>query len=60
MNVGRAIEIMNAGEIVHVSYNGEQIFIQNVNEDTKTARIYTKNNPEQELEVDVLQLIEEQ
>ncbi|MCE4047865.1 MULTISPECIES: H-type small acid-soluble spore protein [Bacillaceae] len=60
MNVGRAIEIMNAGEIVHVSYKGEQIFIQNVDEDARTARIYTKNNPDQELEVDVLQLIEEQ
>jgi small acid-soluble spore protein H (minor) len=60
MNIGRAIEIMNAGEIVDVTYNGEKAFIQFVDEKLRTARIYTRNNPDQEIDVDVLQLIEEQ
>ncbi|HWJ80565.1 MAG TPA: H-type small acid-soluble spore protein [Niallia sp.] len=59
MNISRAIEIMNAAEIVDVSYQGEKVIIQNVDEQTKTARIYTKANPEKEMDVDVLQLIEE-
>ena len=59
MNISRAIEIMNAAEIVDVSYQGEKVIIQNVDEQTKTVRIYTKANPEKEMDVDVLQLIEE-
>lgn len=59
MNIGRAIEIMNTADIVDVSYQGEKIIIQNVNEKTKKATIYTKTNPEHELNVDEYQLIEE-
>ncbi|AYV66430.1 MULTISPECIES: H-type small acid-soluble spore protein [Niallia] len=59
MNIGRAIEIMNAADMVDVSYQGEKIIIQNVNEKTKKATIYTKTNPDYELDVDVYQLIEE-
>ncbi|HEO8418308.1 H-type small acid-soluble spore protein [Niallia sp. FSL W8-0635] len=59
MNIGRAIEIMNAADIVDVSYQGEKVIIQNVDEETKKARIYTKANPDHELDVDVYQLIEE-
>ena len=59
MNIGRAIEIMNAADIIDVSYQGEKIIIQNVDEKTKQARIYTKTNPDHELDVDVYQLIEE-
>ncbi|WP_312095808.1 H-type small acid-soluble spore protein, partial [Niallia sp.] len=51
MNIGRAIEIMNAAEIVDVSYQGERVIIQNVDEKTKKARIYTKADPDQELDV---------
>jgi len=50
---------MNAADIVDVSYQGEKIIIQNVDEKTKKARIYTKANPDHELDVDVYQLIEE-
>ena len=60
MNVGRAMEIMNAGDIIDVSYQGESVIIQTVNEKEKTARIYTKANPDKEIEVEVYQLIEEQ
>ncbi|KAB7671127.1 H-type small acid-soluble spore protein [Bacillus sp. B1-b2] len=59
MNIGRAIEIMNAAEIIDVSYQGEKVIIQNVDEKSKVARIYTKTNPDHEMDVDVFQLIEE-
>ncbi|MFT8321297.1 MAG: H-type small acid-soluble spore protein [Bacillus sp. (in: firmicutes)] len=59
MNTGRAIEIMNSGDMIEVSFQGESIIIQNVDEKSKTATIYTKINPDQEMDVDVYQLIEE-
>lgn len=58
MNIGRAIEIMNAADIIDVSYQGEKVIIQHVDEKTKQVRIYTKTNPDDEINVDVYQLIE--
>ncbi|PKG22429.1 H-type small acid-soluble spore protein [Niallia nealsonii] len=60
MNIGRAIEIMQAGDIIDVSYQGESVIIQTVDEKEKTARIYTKTNPDKEIDVEVYHLIEEQ
>lgn len=59
MNVGRAKEIVESAEIHNVTYEGMPVIIQNVNEDTKMARIYSKKNPEEEKDVPVLNLIEE-
>ncbi|MGP7815874.1 H-type small acid-soluble spore protein [Niallia sp. 01092] len=60
MNIGRAIEIMTTGDIINVRYQGESVIIQHVDENAKTARIYPKANPDQEMEVNVQQLSEEQ
>lgn len=59
MNVGRAKEIAESAEIYNVTYEGNPVIIQNVDEDTKMARIYSKKNPEEERDVPVLNLIEE-
>jgi small acid-soluble spore protein H (minor) len=59
MNVGRAKEIVESADMIHVSYEGDQVIIQNVDEATKMARIYYRKNPEEEKEVPVLNLIEE-
>lgn len=59
MNVGRAKEIVESAEIHNVTYEGTPVIIQNVDEDTKMARIYSKTNPEEEKDVPVLNLIEE-
>lgn len=59
MNVGRAKEIAESAEIFNVTYEGERVIIQNVNEDTKTARIFLRSNPDKEKDVPVLNLIEE-
>lgn len=59
MNVGRAKEILESAEIHHVSYEGNMVIIQNVDEKTKMARIYSRTNPFDEWDVPVLNLIEE-
>ncbi|MFE8699524.1 H-type small acid-soluble spore protein [Cytobacillus sp. FJAT-54145] len=59
MNIGRAKEILESAEIHNVTYDGTPVIIQNVDENTKMARIYSKTNPEDERDVPVLNLIEE-
>lgn len=59
MNVGRAKEIVESVDMIHVTYDGTPVIIQHVDETTKMARIYSKTNPEEEQDVPVLNLIEE-
>ncbi|WP_043930104.1 H-type small acid-soluble spore protein [Bacillus sp. EB01] len=59
MNVGRAKEIMESADNINVTYEGKRVLIQNVDETAKMARIYWKENPEQERDVPVLNLIED-
>ncbi|MGD6843188.1 H-type small acid-soluble spore protein [Bacillus infantis] len=58
MNIGRAKEILGSADLIKVSCEGEAVIIQHVDEKTRTARIYSKTNPEKELDVSVLNLIE--
>ncbi|MED3561650.1 H-type small acid-soluble spore protein [Bacillus xiapuensis] len=60
MNIGRAKEIAESADIIQVSYEGNLVIIQHVDEATKMARIYSRNNPDEERDVPVLNLIEEQ
>lgn len=59
MNVGRAKEILDSMEVFNVTYEGTPVIIQNVDEKSKMARIYSRVNPEDERDVPVLNLIEE-
>lgn len=59
MNIGRAKEIAESAEMYSVTFNGIPIIIQHVDEQTKTARIYTKADSEKEIDVPVNDLIEE-
>lgn len=58
MNRQRAEEIVRSGDLKHVTYNGERIYIQQVNEHTETARIYPLDDPQNEMEVPLSQLLE--
>jgi small acid-soluble spore protein H (minor) len=58
MNVNRAKEISSMGEMVNVQYEGESIYIQSVNEEQETARIFSINNPQAEKNVPVDHLTE--
>ncbi|MEH7492443.1 H-type small acid-soluble spore protein [Neobacillus sp. 3P2-tot-E-2] len=59
MNVGRAKEIADSMDMINVTYEGTPVIIQHVDDNTKMARVYSKSDPENELEVPVLNLIEE-
>jgi small acid-soluble spore protein H (minor) len=59
MNVGRAKEIVESMDVIHVTYDGNPVIIQHVDEKTKMARIYSRTNPQHEQDVPVLNLIEE-
>ena len=59
MNVGRAKEIVESADMIHVTYQGTPVIIQHVDEASKMARIYSRANPEDEKDVPVLNLIEE-
>ncbi|MCP1145002.1 H-type small acid-soluble spore protein [Lysinibacillus endophyticus] len=58
MNIQRAQEITQSGEIPNIIFNGKRVYIQHVDPDKKTARIYPLDDPEKEQEVSVTDLIE--
>ena len=58
MNVQRAQEIAASGDMKKVTYNGTQIYIQQVDEDKETARIYALDAPQNEQEVPLSSLKE--
>ena len=58
MNKQRAQEIAASPILANVTYNEVPIYIQNVNENNETARIYPLNEPENEQNVPLTNLIE--
>jgi len=58
VNIQRAKEIAESGVLANIQYNGQRIYIQHVDEQKGTARIYPLDNPENEKEVPVEQLLE--
>lgn len=58
MNVQRAQEIAASPVMENVEYNGVRIYIQHVNEENETARIYPLDRPDQEQEVPLRSLSE--
>jgi len=59
LNAQRAKEIAASPDMVNVTYNGTPIYIQQVNEENETARIYPLDEPENEQEVALESLREE-
>ena len=58
MNIQRAKEIAASADMANVTYNGTQVYIQHVNEQTESARIYPLGQPGDEQNVPVNSLIE--
>jgi small acid-soluble spore protein H (minor) len=58
MNISRAREIVVKPDMVHVTYNGEPIYIENVNPAKETASIHLLNQPHYSQEVSLTQLVE--
>ncbi|WP_010531366.1 H-type small acid-soluble spore protein [Lentibacillus jeotgali] len=57
MNRQRADEIAQSPEMKDVTYNGNQVYIQHVN-DSHTARVFALNNPEIEFDAQLAKLNE--
>lgn len=58
MNIQRAQEIAESPTLATVMYNGERIYIQHVDTDNETARIYPLDDPANEKEVPLASLQE--
>ncbi|WLD92508.1 H-type small acid-soluble spore protein [Alkalihalobacillus sp. AL-G] len=58
MDAGRAKQILESPKEIMVHYQGNPIWIQQVDEAGHTARVYLKNEPENEMTVNVTQLNE--
>lgn len=58
MNKQRAQEICTSPIMADVTYNGDSIYIQHVDSDNETARIYPLDQPDNELEVSLHSLTE--
>ncbi|TCP29165.1 small acid-soluble spore protein H (minor) [Scopulibacillus darangshiensis] len=59
MNKQRAQEIASSPVMANVSYKGDAIYIQHVDDKNETARIYALDQPENEQEVSLNDLKED-
>lgn len=59
MNIDRAQQIVDSAKDIEVLYNGKPIWIQNVDERAETARVYTEDEPDDEMSVPVRELQEQ-
>ena len=59
MNTQRAQEITESADMVKVTYNGAPVYIQHVDQQNETARVYPLDDPQAEKEVPVSQLQEQ-
>jgi small acid-soluble spore protein H (minor) len=58
MDIKRAKEIINSPIMANVSYEGNLIYIDSINDNSKTASIHLLNQPGSEQEVPVASLTE--
>lgn len=58
MDIGRAKQIIDSPTEIEVLYQGVPVWIQTVNEGNETARVYTRENPDDEKVVSVRELNE--
>ncbi|WP_217588687.1 H-type small acid-soluble spore protein [Lentibacillus saliphilus] len=59
MDLQRAKEIVESGKLIRVTFEGKEIYIQHVDEDKKTARVYPLDDPASEFDVTLDQLVEQ-
>jgi len=59
MNAQRAQEILESMKEVEVTFNGTPVWIQHVDQQNDTARVFKENNPDDEMTVPVSQLNEQ-
>jgi len=58
MNIQRAEEISQSGDMKRVTYNGKSVYIKRINEHNETARIFHLEEPNDEFDIELSQLVE--
>ncbi|TLS37903.1 H-type small acid-soluble spore protein [Pseudalkalibacillus caeni] len=58
MNINRAKQIISSPAEIDVQYHGVSVWLQNVNEEAATVRVHSKDNPDDERDVNVEELNE--
>lgn len=58
MNKRRALEIAASPDMKNVTHNGNQVYIQHVNEQNHTARVFPLDEPENEFDAQLESLHE--
>lgn len=58
--MGRVKQIVDSPKEIEVHYQGEPVWIQAVNDNEETARVYTRDEPEDEKVVLIKELEEKQ
>ncbi|WP_093211481.1 small acid-soluble spore protein H [Sediminibacillus albus] len=59
MNAQRAQEITSAADMIEVTYNGEKVYIEHVDQDAGKATVHPLDNPESKQSVSVNELMEQ-
>jgi small acid-soluble spore protein H (minor) len=59
MEINRVKQIVSSPKEIIVNYNGVPIWIQSYDENASTARVYTRTNPDDEMDVAIGELTEE-
>lgn len=59
MEMNRVKQIVSSPSEITVRYNGVPVWIQSYDENAHTARVYTRTNPDDEMDVEVRELMEE-
>lgn len=58
MNVSRAQAIIESEKEIEVLHNGTPVWLQSVDENSQTARAYTREQPDNEMNIPVNELQE--
>jgi small acid-soluble spore protein H (minor) len=58
MDVSRAQEIIEAKERIHVEFEGNPVWLEGVDQRSKTARVYKEGNAHDKFTVAVTELVE--
>jgi small acid-soluble spore protein H (minor) len=58
MNVSRAQQIIESEKEIEVLHNGTPVWLQSVDESSLTARAYTREQPDNEMNIPVSELHE--
>jgi small acid-soluble spore protein H (minor) len=59
VNINRAQQIVESAKEIEVLYHGDPVWIQNIDEQEQTARVYTADEPDREMDVPVKELRED-